>query len=338
MKEKFPKLYNAYRKNILKHSLAYSALINGIIFAISSLLTFVFVPQYFIIPVIVLIVGTTLLTLYFYNKYQPNDYNFSKMLDSLGLKQRVITMKEYENDNSLIARIQRENAIKHINTINESKLVTPIKLSIILLLIVVFMFGFSGITVSALSNSGVIDSGKDLILENIPGLKNEFEVLYDVDGEGYIEGDFFQIITEGKDASEVYAVADEGWFFIGWSDGLQDPYRCDLNIKNNIHITALFGELEKPDDELEFEPIFDPDLPFDEDKQLIQGNKPGDELGNGAGGKYEDNNQVIDGQTFYGDNVFNMAYQDAIETMRQNGSMSDEFKSYVDRYYGIIKK
>jgi glycerophosphoryl diester phosphodiesterase len=61
---------------------------------------------------------------------------------------------------------------------------------------------------------------------------------------GYIVGDLQQTVVEGDDCSSVIAVAYEGYEFIGWSDGVETNERIDLNITDNIAVTARFKKIE----------------------------------------------------------------------------------------------
>ena len=49
-------------------------------------------------------------------------------------------------------------------------------------------------------------------------------------------------------------------------------------------------------------------------------------------------NQVIDGNTYYGGSTFENAYQEAQEEMEENGEIPDELKDIIEDYYNSIKK
>ncbi len=66
-------------------------------------------------------------------------------------------------------------------------------------------------------------------------------VNYYTEGSGYIEGEQNQSVADQMDASEVYAVAENGYRFIGWSDGSTDNPRTDLHVTESMDITAYFG-------------------------------------------------------------------------------------------------
>ena len=82
---------------------------------------------------------------------------------------------------------------------------------------------------------------------------NTVIIVYDVDGNGTIEGESQQEIEIGASASTVVAVADPGWIFIGWDDGYEYPSRTDTDVTVNMTYVAIFAEdgSEEGDDSFE---------------------------------------------------------------------------------------
>ena len=152
-------------------------------------------------------------------------------------------MNEFKDDNSLMARVQRQNAIDHINKIDVKRLRIVLSKVLVILLLVFSILGFSGIAINVMANNEVIAGGKEIIEDIIPSVKKQFEVEYDCDGDGFITGEMFQIVNEGEDATGVLAEAEDGWAFVGWSDGWDNPYRQDK---------ALVEDLFKDSDKLLF--------------------------------------------------------------------------------------
>ncbi len=60
---------------------------------------------------------------------------------------------------------------------------------------------------------------------------------------GYIVGEASQEIEPGHDGAPVKAVAYEGYEFANWWDSNKNPERQDLNIKDNISMTAYFAHI-----------------------------------------------------------------------------------------------
>lgn len=57
---------------------------------------------------------------------------------------------------------------------------------------------------------------------------------------GEIIGTHIQTINHGEDGSEVEAVADIGYHFVEWSDGIKSAKRTDTNVTGDISVTAIF--------------------------------------------------------------------------------------------------
>ena len=58
------------------------------------------------------------------------------------------------------------------------------------------------------------------------GKYGKYEIVYEIqEGEGMLVGELTQEIQHGEEGTAVVAIPSEEWVFIGWSDGLQNPYR-----------------------------------------------------------------------------------------------------------------
>ena len=68
---------------------------------------------------------------------------------------------------------------------------------------------------------------------------------YSLEGNGRLDGETVQSLKYGDDASTVTAIPDEGCQFNGWSDGVKEESRTDLDVQESITVTALFGPLTK---------------------------------------------------------------------------------------------
>ncbi|MFQ7700565.1 MAG: InlB B-repeat-containing protein [Coriobacteriales bacterium] len=63
------------------------------------------------------------------------------------------------------------------------------------------------------------------------------------DNAGYISGPQIQSPFPGKDAFPVKAVPNDGYVFVGWSDGVQTPNRTDTNVQSDALIIACFEKI-----------------------------------------------------------------------------------------------
>ncbi|NLL29266.1 MAG: metallophosphoesterase family protein, partial [Bacteroidales bacterium] len=75
-------------------------------------------------------------------------------------------------------------------------------------------------------------------------LKNTYNtriLTYISDGAGTISGETSQTVSVNGSGTEVEAVANEGYHFVKWSDGVTTAKRTDKNVTNNITVTAEFA-------------------------------------------------------------------------------------------------
>jgi len=72
----------------------------------------------------------------------------------------------------------------------------------------------------------------------------EVPVNYGVYKGGRIEGNAIQSIVCGSDATAVTAIPDEGYEFLGWTDGVKTAMRHDTCVKHNIYVKANFAPID----------------------------------------------------------------------------------------------
>lgn len=56
-------------------------------------------------------------------------------------------------------------------------------------------------------------------------------------------GELVQTVKVGEDCTQVYAVADAGYRFTGWSDGVGTSQRIDMEVEGSRIITAQFEQI-----------------------------------------------------------------------------------------------
>ncbi len=71
-----------------------------------------------------------------------------------------------------------------------------------------------------------------------------YTLSYSVSGGGRIEGETLQSIAKYADGTVVSAIADDGYKFAGWSDGVKTWQRQDKVVTSNKSVTAEFAPLE----------------------------------------------------------------------------------------------
>lgn len=77
--------------------------------------------------------------------------------------------------------------------------------------------------------------------EGTSGEKVSYALIYNAGEHGVLEGQTSQVVSAGANGLPVKAIADEGYHFAGWSDGVTDNPRTDVNVTANITVTANFA-------------------------------------------------------------------------------------------------
>ncbi|MBQ4108677.1 MAG: CotH kinase family protein [Clostridia bacterium] len=85
------------------------------------------------------------------------------------------------------------------------------------------------------SRSDIVNGNKTYLARFSSGVTANYSA---TDG-GVIDGESTQKLNYGQKSSEVTAVANDGYMFVSWSDGVTDNPRCDT-VKANLSVTAIF--------------------------------------------------------------------------------------------------
>ncbi len=289
--------------------------------------------------VVALAVSTPLL---YVKKYRPTSKQVAERIDKLGLEERMITMNQFIADDSFIAQKQREDAKIKLGSLSAGLITFVFSRVLLVGLVVSAVMGAGMTTVSSLSDEGILLSGKDVVELIIPDEPVEYvTVSYVADEGGLIEGDEVQILEKGGNATEVIAVAEDGWTFVEWSDGVTDPYRSDYRIGEDKEFVAIFGQLGDGDGDGEGEGEGQPSDgegqpgAGDEPSKSDQPSDPDAPPNNGANGSYTENNMVLDGDTYYRD-VFEEYYNQAMEYLAKGEDIPDELRALIQTYFDVI--
>ena len=73
--------------------------------------------------------------------------------------------------------------------------------------------------------------------------KDGHRILYVNSENGRIEGECEQYVANGGSSKSVKAIADEGYIFVGWSDGVLSDSRTETNVKNDISVCPVFKKI-----------------------------------------------------------------------------------------------
>ncbi len=310
----------------------------------------------------------------YFARFRPTAAQVARRVDRLGLEERLVTMLELQEDDSYIARLQREDAKKHLGLVANRRVRLRLSRVVIVFAIVAALFGSSMTTVVGLAENDIIPSGSDMMRPD-DALEKYIMVSYIAEEGGEIFGETDQLLLPGEDATTVVAMPEDGWTFEGWSDGVKNPERTDLGVTDNLEITALFSEMEDGDGE-----SGEPGGESDQNGQKGEGDKaedvpsgnetssegdssdggdegdgnnsdgnnedgkgesdeqgqnPGDGKGAGGGGKWADSNQFIDGNTYYKDQM-DAYYEWAQQIFEEGGEIPPELRDFFETYIDSI--
>ena len=287
----------------------------------------------------------------------------------------MVTMLHLQQDDSYIAKLQRENAQAHLKDVEDRKLRMRLPKAISILAAIAMVLGCGMTTVAGLAAQDIIAGGDELINPDDP-LEEYLPITYLVEGEGYLEGETDQLVLPGEDTTPVVAVPEDGWVFTGWDDGGKSPERFEENVQSGAVYIALFEEIGEDGeggegdgegqngDNNNQEGDQAADVPAggennSDSQQGGQGNEgsgqgsdndkenggtgegeekgegKGDGKGNGAGGKWDESNQFLDGTQYYGDHK-DEYYQWAQDYMDENGDIPPEMQEFFKNYFNGI--
>ena len=273
-------------------------------------------------------------------RYKPTTKEIARRVDELGLEERILTMMELEGDDSFIARKQREDAQAALNTVHAGLIKVTLSVSQMIYTAVAAVIGIGAVVVAFLTAAGVIPSGQDLMYAATgQGVVTTYVVTYVAqDEEGAILGESKQTVEEGGSTESVAAIANDGWMFVKWSDGLQVPYRQEVGVTEDMTIKVVFEKINVGN-----QGGLDADEPDDApgDQEATSG-KPSDEEppdyedGEKLPQKYEEVNQIINGETYYG-SVYDESYQEAMDKL-QGEEYSEDEKKIGSGYFDNIEK
>ena len=358
------KIFDKFRSRLVKEGLLKSlvwALIAGFaaLLISSAVCWFTGFKAVWIVAIIfVAVTGIAFPVLYF-TLFRPTEKQLAKRMDELGLEERVITMKELEGNNSFMAQRQRADAMCAIGKVNAKLIKIAIAIPLCIVLGVVATLGSGMTVVSALAANDIIKTGSQLIEEANKDPVPTYTITYEVEGEGFIEGDILQLIDKGEDGAEVVAVPDDGFVFIGWEgfyvdvnhvltpmfeiEGADNPVRQELSVDRDMTFIAIFEEAEDGGDgeggeggegqDGEGEADSDPNGPMNESQGGSESSDPSEGNGGdtGAPGKeFGPENNVIDGDTHYGGDTFDNAYGDAMGSVGGNDPDRGTIGGYFD--------
>lgn len=339
----------------------------GVLLVTSLVCWFTEFGGYWIYPVAFAVPFGAAMPLFYFFVFYPSEKYVAKRLDKLGLDERIMTMIEFENQDSYIMQRQRQDAVNAISKLNSRIVKFALSAALIAIPAVAIPTATAMTTVDALSKAEVIVSGKDLIAE-LARDKTTYELVYRVPDElkGIVllysascpEGadEITVTVGKGQEGEVVKAFAygapadDYQYVYIRWADGVDDFLRQDASVQGKIIVTPIFENLgyEAGDD---FKEDFEgPDRigsngdEDSKDRKPASDNpedsrKPWEPPKDGLAGGGDDTTQyVIDGKTDYSGAPYEDAYQKAMQELGQSGGADSEYKGVASDYFEGIKR
>lgn len=303
----------------------------------------IFGIKLFWVCILVFAAVTAIATLLFYFcRFKNSRRQVASRVDMLGLEERILTMTQFENDDSYIARRQREDAMNALKSVNSSFIKIAVSASMVAIFCATLVLGVGATTASALSSKSLVAMIQENKTESNSGI---FHLIYGVKSNigGRVDGELKQTVGEGESGQIVQAIADDGYVFIGWTDGYEDATRTDVDVKKDVAVNAVFVEIEAndEDDETEEEKGEGDDNGSNGQQQPgdpSDGSDSRDDTGDGAGaGSDSASNQVIDGSTYYGDE-YSGSLSDAQDSMNSDSNLSGDEKGVIGDYFHNIQK
>lgn len=349
MKNRLFKKYRAriVHEGILKASLCGSS-IGCAMLSVCALVSWLvgFKPGLFIALGLFVVVCAVSIPLFYHFCFRPTDKSIAARMDALGLEERVITMVELEGDDSFIAQKQREDTKHVLGRVNSGLVKMAVSVSMIVLAVIAGTVALSFTAVDSLYYAGIIPGGEELwygepsfgeyqVTYSVKTAESGFVVFWTDDWEKEEKVTEAITVSEGEDAPAVLAVPEPDYVFVGWSDGVRIPYRQDLEIRSNLEVLAIFEPLDETLDRDETPPEEQRDSDGD-------GSSAGQGSGEGPSNGITDtdlrdasNNQIVDGQTFYGD-PFEEAYKNAMDRLTSDENLSSSMKEWITDYLDSI--
>lgn len=312
--------------------------------------------------------------LMYFLKFKPSIEETAQRMDRLGLEERAITMLELKEDDSYIASVQRENAKRSIARIEGRKIRIRIPRVIVCLSVIAAVLGSSMTTVKGLADSGdiptfdeiveddpyanyiavtytvdeggYIDGETDQLVE--PGASTTPVIAVAEDGwvfvgwdDGYTELERYETnVTQGLYFTAIFEeiIENEGGEAgdgEGNGEGGQKAEGDQAeDLPSNGGASADSDQSGAEGSEGDGSGSKG-DSDGGKGSSDEQGEGKGDGKGQGAGGKWDDANKFLDGDTYYRE-WLEYYYQDALEYFEATGEIPPELREFFEAYYDSI--
>ena len=283
--------------------------------------------------------------LFYFFRFRRSTREVASRVDMLGLEERILTMTQFADDDSFMARYQREDALRALEKANASLIKIAVSVPLIVVCSALLLVGAATTTASAVSDKSLIKLFKEATAEPVVFHTINYGVKDNIGGKIY--GRLDQKVENGTAADAVQAVADDNYIFVGWTDGYEGAIRNDSAVEKDFTVNAIFVAIEEddqndeemPDDNSDGDGNGPPSMP-NEGPTNGEPSDPGDGEGDGesgAGGATNPSNQVIDGATFFGSEYGN-SLSNAQDAVNSGTNLSGDQSGVIGDYFGNIAK
>lgn len=272
--------------------------------------------------------------LFYFFVFKPNEKSVARKLDREGLDERVVTMQELQNDDSVMAAMQRADTSSTVNEAETAAKKSGSKLlrfkvatSVIVAASVIGGFGLSFAIVTGLSDYGIIPSGWEVFGAMFPGSIPSYSVNYTLDGNAELTGNSTQRVKQGGNTDTVLYTGNHYAYFVQWVDGnavvyKDGPTRTETNVTDNIKMVIKFGNV-------------DPTDPDNDISRFVRIGGVGNNNNSGGGG-IDQNDNIWDNEKYYGDD-FDTYYKNMQEYLAQHPDLSAEERAMIEAYFEFLK-
>ena len=341
VKQQFRKHFAKLRNEAWVRALLAGLIVGFVVGFVAAILTWFADLNGLWIPAAAILAATGVsMPIYYAKKFRPTAESSARRIDRLGLEERLITMVEFADDDSFVANVQRRDAQEKLEELETNKIKVRVPRKTIIALSITGVFSIGMYAVAAMSTLGLLPDGMQWLDEVTPEEPIKYvSVTYEALDGGTIEGEFDQLIPLGSDTSLVVAVADEGYEFQGWDDQSENPDRFEKNVLEDVVYVAIFQPIE------EGEPSEDGESSEEEDQQQPQESQSNDQSQQQDensdspptnNGKYEESNQILDGETYYREHL--EYYRNLLlERLESEGAtLTDEERAIIESYLEVV--
>ena len=139
--------------------------------------------------------------LFYFCRFKNSRSQVASRIDMLGLEERILTMTQFENDDSYMARRQREDAMNALRSVNASFVKIAVSASMVVTCCVALVLGAGATAASAVADKSLLDLIREK-QEEREAPANTFLLTYGVKDSvgGRVDGELKQTVKEGAGA------------------------------------------------------------------------------------------------------------------------------------------